>query len=445
MSRFEPKVRWWTATTRSLSRFAPARRPHARRRLNLECLEDRTMLSIIALTVDSTADASPPPGVTTLREAITQADADTANQYAINFSVEGTIDLTSPLPALDNNIDIEGPGASVLTVQRDQNAVGFSIFTVNSGETVNLSGVTITGGSNNGGLDANVGGGIFNDGILTVSDSTFAGNFAEFRGGGIFNQSGAKAIVSDSTFNNNMVIGSSLTSPFAQPGGGIENEGTLTVNDSIFIGNTAEFGGGIDNGGVLTVNGSVFANNSATWQGGGIENEGTLTVNDSIFTGNSATIAFGEGTLFGDGGGIFNSGTLTVINDIFTNNTADIVGGGIFNLGDMVTVTNSTFTDNSANDDGSGIFNDSVLMVNGSVFTDDTGGAIASGVPASGVDFNGSGAQLTVDRDIFADNSFPNGENGEGGGILNGGTLTVLDSVFIGNSALASSFQDFLY
>ncbi len=46
MSRFESKVRWLSATSRSLSRFAPARRPHARRRLRLECLEDRTLLSL---------------------------------------------------------------------------------------------------------------------------------------------------------------------------------------------------------------------------------------------------------------------------------------------------------------------------------------------------------------------------------------------------------------
>ena len=36
MSRF---VRSWSAISRSLPQFAPARRPHARRRLTLECLE----------------------------------------------------------------------------------------------------------------------------------------------------------------------------------------------------------------------------------------------------------------------------------------------------------------------------------------------------------------------------------------------------------------------
>ncbi len=79
MSRFETIVGSWSAISRSLPQFAPARRPHARCRPILDCLEERAMLSTIPVTVNSLADAPSSPGVTTLRGAIAQADADTAD------------------------------------------------------------------------------------------------------------------------------------------------------------------------------------------------------------------------------------------------------------------------------------------------------------------------------------------------------------------------------
>ncbi len=153
---------------------------------------NQTTLVVNTLTDDP---SGPTPGYTTLRDVITQADFDTANPYVITFSVKGTIDLTSPLPDLNNNIALEGPGASDLTVQRDSGAGQFSVFTVDSGAIVTISGMTIAGGN---------------------AGSTYAG-------------------------------------------GGIDNGGTLTVNNSIFNGNSAyDGGGGIDNGGTLTVNNSTF-------------------------------------------------------------------------------------------------------------------------------------------------------------------------------------------
>ena len=164
MSRFEPRVRWWSATARSLPQFAPAQRLHARRPM-LESLEERAMLSTIALTVNTLADS----GVGTLRSAITTSDLGAAsNSYVIKFSIQGTIDLISALPDLSNNISIKGLGASGLTVQRDPNATPFSVFTVDSGETVSLSGVTIKGGEsadyegNICNADSGNGGGIWN-------------------------------------------------------------------------------------------------------------------------------------------------------------------------------------------------------------------------------------------------------------------------------------------
>jgi hypothetical protein len=92
MSRFEPIARWWSATSRSLLQFAPARRPPSRRRLRLERLEDRTVLSTIALTVNTLADdpSGPIAGQTTLRDAITQADADTTSTAAVESCLRRT-------------------------------------------------------------------------------------------------------------------------------------------------------------------------------------------------------------------------------------------------------------------------------------------------------------------------------------------------------------------
>ena len=150
MSRFEPIVRWWSATSRSLPQFAPARRPHARRRLRLERLEDRALLS--TFTVNSLGDTGTGSGLSgDLRYVITQVDQ-TPGDNTINFAVTGTITLNSALPDLSNTTgltDIEGPGAASLTVARSSasGTPDFRIFTVDAGVTVRLSGMTIAGGN----------------------------------------------------------------------------------------------------------------------------------------------------------------------------------------------------------------------------------------------------------------------------------------------------------
>ena len=76
---------------------------------------------------------------------------------------------------------ITGPGASSLTVS---GAKAYDVFTVNSGTTVSISGLTIA----NGNSGSSYGGGILNNGSLTVSNSTFSGNTATssgYGGGGI--------------------------------------------------------------------------------------------------------------------------------------------------------------------------------------------------------------------------------------------------------------------
>ena len=137
---------------------------------------------------------------------------------------------------------------------------------VASGAIVNLNNITIADGSS--AASGYYGGGVECFGTLTVTNSTFSGNFSGSYGGGIFN--GGILTVTETTFSANS----------AGRAGAIWNDGTLIVTNSIFSanGNTNTFyGGGIVNEGRLTVTGSTFSGNSAGY-GGGILNEEALTV-----------------------------------------------------------------------------------------------------------------------------------------------------------------------
>lgn len=70
-------------------------------------------------------------------------------------------------------------------------------------------------------------------------------------------------------------------------GGGIYNNGPLTISNSTVSGNGADGGGnGIaSNGGVVTITNSTLNNYAG---GGGIRNSGTLQVKNTILYGTSA-------------------------------------------------------------------------------------------------------------------------------------------------------------
>ena len=113
------------------------------------------------ITVNSTSDlVNGTDGLCTLREAITAANSNTASGAAAGECVAGsssgsdtidltgltgTITLTSVLPNISSDVTINGPGTSGLTIQRSTS--NFSIFNVDSSATVNISGLTIQGGT----------------------------------------------------------------------------------------------------------------------------------------------------------------------------------------------------------------------------------------------------------------------------------------------------------
>ncbi len=229
-------------------------------------------------------------GAGTLRQAITDANANGPGLDDIifgipPFSTSQTINLLTALPNITSNLTINGPGAHLLTISgNDQSRV----FSIGSGFTVSLSGMTMTNGRASS-IGTGSGGGILNAGTLTVSNATISNSATSFLGSG----------------------------------GGISNEGTMTVNHSIIANNNAVDGkaGGIDNAGILTVNSSTIANNKASGGiGGGILNSGNLTVTNSTISGNTTNVS---------GGGIENLSAMSVTNSTIANNIA-VNGGGIF-------------------------------------------------------------------------------------------------------------------
>ncbi len=278
-----------------------------------------------------------------LRYCITNAvDGDT-----IVFEVTGTINLTRALPDLTRSISIAGPGPDFLTVQRSTSS-DYRIFANRA--TVSISDLKIAGGY----LRNSAGAGIYNSGTLTITNSTISGNHAdnEGSGGGVYNSRSGNLFVINSTISGNEAGVFFAGYGTDGLGGGIYNSGTLTMSNStvsgnIAIGSSAEqcvlsclgLGGAIYNDGTLTVSNSTLTANQASslfWfsEGGGIYNTGRLTIGNSTISGNSAGTLSSLGD---DGGGIYNGngGTLLITNSTVSGNRADDFGGGIFQAGSL--------------------------------------------------------------------------------------------------------------
>ncbi len=308
-------------------------------------------------------------GAGSLRQAI----ADACAGGRITFAGDYTIYLTTTL-SINKRLTVDGEARAV-TISGDSAGNGtpdVRVFSIGSSGVATLTHLSIVSGTASVGTDDCVddcGGAIYNDGTLTVQNSSLSGNSADYDGGAIYNL--GMLTVQNSIFSDNsaewgggggisneegtLIVQTSVfsdNSAYAW-GGGICNFDTLTVYTSTFSGNETQDGGGIYSyEGVLTVQNSTFSDNHVSNRGGGIGNDGTLTVRNSAFSDNEAAY----------GGGICNGGedenaAITVENSTFSGNSSDWNGGGINNEQGALTVRNSTFSGNSA-DYGGGINND---------------------------------------------------------------------------------------
>jgi hypothetical protein len=149
----------------------------------------------------------------------------------------------------------------------------------------------------------------------------------------------------------------------ASLGGGIQNAGTVVINQAEFSGNTAGNGGALANltGATATVQDSHMDSNSTTGVGGGaIINSGTLTVTGSTLSGNSAPI---------NGGGLNTqaAGVSHLIRSFVTGNTSGSLGGGISNLGTLLLDFSYVLENTGSGGGGIATGNTNVTLTNSSV------------------------------------------------------------------------------
>jgi CSLREA domain-containing protein len=189
-------------------------------------------------TTDDHDDAACTPADCTLREAINSANRTSASAIGFAPGLSGTIQLKAALAPLNTTVAIDGPGANLLSIRRSTGG-SYRVFLLNPGAVARVAGLTVENGA---AIGAN-GGGIYNGGLLTLSDCVLTGNSAAGtsfalvgHGGGIYNASAAILNLTRCTLSANTAT---------LFGGGVYNDGILAANNCTFSGNVAGRGGGV--------------------------------------------------------------------------------------------------------------------------------------------------------------------------------------------------------
>ena len=290
------------------------------------------------ITVTTTNDNTNSDGFCSLREAIINANDDAqtftgcpagSGNDTISFDNAlgtATVTLTSAFPFITDTDGLAIDGGSDIRVSGDSL---YQVLYVPASASLTLQNLTIINGKNS------TGGGIYNGGSLTITNTTFTNNMATLHGGGIFND-GTLTVTNSLFLNNNAT---------AAAGGIVNNgSGTIIVKNSTFIGNTAASAGAIyqNDSGTLFITNSTFADNTAVNYGGSIYTTGETIVTNSTFSSNGSGIS-GSDIVFSTSA----SPTLSLYNNILANNDTSIgscavISGNVLGNNNLIEDATST-------------------------------------------------------------------------------------------------------
>ena len=276
---------------------------------------------------------------------------------------------------------------------------------------------------------------------LTVSGSTFKENGGLY-GAGIF-VAGSDFTVSDCVFDKNSAFGKGDMTPNNNNGAAIVvtdtgKDITGIITDSNFTNNKAHFSGAVDIcEGKITIKNSIFVNNSAEYCAGAIAvdsqiNKPAVEIINSKFDSNSAEY----------GGAIYNYYNLTVVDSTFTNNSKDtIYNFRVANLDLGI----KTFTDLQ---NAIGLVRGTLTLDSDIAMTDDEAANFKDGVVINkNIRIDGNGHTIDA-RDLgrifsigegftvtLTNATLINGKADKGGAIYNDGSLTLSDVKLSDNAA----------
>lgn len=280
------------------------------------------------------------------------------------------------LPYIMGDVTIRGLRSTI--VKRDVEA---SLFHVAPGATLRLSGMTLSGETDDG---ASKGGAIYNQGQLFMNAG--ASGFRAGQGGVLYN-SGSASLAGNYTDNR------------ADEGGIIYNSGSFTFEGGELSGSTARLGGAIYSSGNAQIKDALFAENSATgaepYPGSSIfSNNNSLNIFESVFKDHqNHSIIVGR-----DNANIFIQSSSLIEN----GNEAAIRNGLVANLSGTTRVSSSTISNNTSNTsiilcsgapDSFMYLEDSTISHN--TMTQEYGGAfVVSGVPPNACQSNVSNSVI---------------------------------------------------
>ena len=336
--------------------------------------------------------------------------------------LDGDVDLINS--DLIGNVAV-GQGGGVYNNDAASLDVSNSRFSVNTAEDGGaifnelVSVLTVSNTSFSANQASDDGGAIYNDDGLVVSTrNIYSGNIAGDGGGVLFNASNG-----DVTFD-----GDSMTLNVAGGRGGVaDNFGTLLLDGTTLISNTADDGGAIASARQLDITGAVLTGNVAASRGGGLFNDdvGVANVTSTRIVGNTSG---------GDGGGLFVSDNSDVTFSFLTieNNQAAGNGGGVFNATQTSSpsgvaafeLSETLLVGNVAVGDGGGFYNS------------DLGDAVLANVTfGQNVAANGGGLVNNGNLMLTHSTVYENEAETDGGGIFN--APTVPDQLVIRNTIVA--------